>query len=272
MSRVALIVAIAAAGVSLQSGNAQAGATLAAEYLFNNTLNSDVAGAPALTPVDPQSQSGFVTDSVFGTSQLVYNFQSNPSSPAEQAGLTLATNGLIASNDYSVQMIFKLTGRDNAWRRLIDSLNRTSDAGYYFDPGNRLDIYPVISGGPTYTTGTYDNIALTVAPDGTVDAYLDGIEEFTTNTDVMNISADNLLGFFLDNTVAGGQGEWSAGNIAALRVDDGVLTREQVTALNNVTTPTAPEPPTGAPEPATLALLMTGLSGLVFLRRKRASV
>jgi hypothetical protein len=272
VSRVALIAAIAAAGVSLQSGNAQAGATLAAEYLFNNTLNSDVAGAPALTAVDPQSQSGFVTDTVFGTSQIVYNFQSTPASPAEQAGLTLATNGLIASNDYSVQMIFKLTGRDNAWRRLIDSLNRTSDSGFYFDPSNQLNIYPVISGGPTYATDTYDNIALTVAADGNVDAYLNGIEEFTVNTDVMNISADNLLGFFLDNTVAGGQGEWSAGSVAALRVYDGVLTQDQVTALNNVTSPTAPQPPTGAPEPATLALLMTGLSGIALLRRKRAAV
>jgi hypothetical protein len=88
---------------------------------------------------------------------------------------------------------------------------------------------------------------------------------------VLNISADNLLGFFLDNTVAGGQGEWSAGNIAALRVYDGVLTQDQITALNNVTTTTVPQPPTGAPEPATLALLITGLSGIAVLRRKRAA-
>ncbi len=267
MLRTALLATVAIGGLCLPIDHARASATLAAEYLFNNTLASDVAGAPALVAVDPQSQSGFVTSTVFGNSQTVYNFQSASNDGPQQAGLTLATNGLIASNDYSVQMIFELTGRDNAWRRLVDSLNRTSDSGFYFSPGNQLDIYPVIAAGPTYVTGTYDNVALTVAPDGTVNAYLNGVEEFTTNTDVMNISSDNLLGFFLDNTQGGGQGEWSPGDIAALRVYNGVLTPDQVNALNNVTSPTAPS--TDTPEPGTIAILFSGLGGLRLLRRKR---
>ena len=42
--------------------------------------------------------------------------------------------------------------------------------------------------------------------------------------------AGNTLGFFLDNTVGGGQGEWSSGNIALIKVFDTALTSGQVLA------------------------------------------
>jgi hypothetical protein len=256
---------MAAVVLLAQAGTARAAATLKAEYLFNNTLASDAGGAPALTVTDPQAASGFTTDTVFGNSQTVYNFQSSSSLPSMQAGLSFDnTGGLITDNDYSVQMIFKLTEGDGTWRRILDVQNRQSDSGFYFDPGNRLNIYPVVSSGPAYTSGTYVNVALTVAPDTTVDAYLNGVLELSTTTTVMDINnPQNLMNFFLDNVVGGGQGEWSPGDVAAIRLYNGVLTQDQVNALNNITTPVA------VPEPGSLALLSSGLAGLAFIRRRR---
>ena len=248
-----------------QAGTARAAADLKAEYLFNNTLASDAGGAPALTVTDPQGASSFTTDTVFGNSQTVYNFQSSSTAPSLQAGLSFDnTGGLITDNDYSVQMIFKLTAGNSTWRRILDVQNRQSDAGFYFNPSNQLDIFPVTSSGPTYTTGTYVNVALTVAPDNTVDAYLNGVLELTATTAVMDINnPQNVVNFFLDNVVGGGQGEWSPGNVAAIRLYNGVLTQDQVNALNNITTPVA------VPEPGSLALLSSGLAGLAFIRRRK---
>jgi hypothetical protein len=57
--------ALASLGVSAQA------ATLEAQYFFNSNFNSNVAGAPALTPVDPTGTSAFATDTVLGSSRTV---------------------------------------------------------------------------------------------------------------------------------------------------------------------------------------------------------
>lgn len=74
----------------------------------------------------------------------------------------------------------------------------------------------------------------------------------------MDISSDNILGFFLDNTIGGGIGEWSPGDIAGARIYSGVLTQAQVTELDDDLTP-AGATPTGVPEPASLVMLASGL-------------
>lgn len=83
---------------------------------------------------------------------------------------------------------------------------------------------------------------LTVASDGTVKGYIDGLTDFTTNTTVMNTSnsTTDTMSFFLDNVAAGGQGEFSDGNIAQLQLLDGVLTDAE--ALQISQNPLVPEP------------------------------
>ncbi len=51
--------------------SAGAAAVLQAEYMFNNSLASDIAGGPDLTAINPQGASGFVTDMVFGSPRTV---------------------------------------------------------------------------------------------------------------------------------------------------------------------------------------------------------
>jgi hypothetical protein len=255
-----LVSASAAAAVLCILSNAQA-QTLVADYTFNNNLNSSVAGAPALTAVDPLSSSGFGTANVFGQNQTVYNFVGNASPPSDQAGLSLDTTGLISANNYSVQMAVSLDDI-NGWRRLIDVENRTSDDGLYYDPSHVLDVYPVAGGGSAVTANTFEDVVMTVAPDNTVDLYLNNTLAFQTTTTVMDIAnAGNLINFFLDNTAGGGQGEFSSGSVADIQIYSGVLSADQVVADSLLPTPDGG---------STLALLGLGSAALTVLRRKLA--
>lgn len=200
-------------------------AELKAEYRFNNNLTSSVPGAPALVPVDPLGQNAFNSDTVNGSAQTVYTWGGNATPVTQQAGFTLDTTGLVATNSYSVQMIFKLTQREAAWRRLVDVENRQSDDGFYVDPGNHLAVFPIISSVTPFTNNVYVDVLLTV-DGGVVTAYLNGQQQFSGTSALMNINLNNqgnTLGFFIDNVIAGGQGEFSNGSIALLRLYGGVV-------------------------------------------------
>jgi hypothetical protein len=63
-----------------------------------------------------------------------------------------------------------------------------------------------------------------------VNVYLDGVLELTTpETSVMNVGAEGLMHFFLDDSET--TGEYSDARIALLRAYRGVLTDSQVAAL-----------------------------------------
>jgi hypothetical protein len=238
--------------------------TLVAQYLFGGNLASSVSGAPNLVSVDPESDNGFVTATVDGSSRTVFQWQGLATPPTDQAGLSLNTTGLIPASSYSVDMVFSLANLDG-WRRLIDVQDRTSDDGFYVNPSQQLDVYPSGSGGATLAANTYENVALTVSGT-TVTAYLNGSVAFTATTGVMAIAnAGNLMDFFLDNTAGGGQGEYSNGEIALLDIYNGVLSADQVSALNN-----SPLPGQGqsVPDlPGTAGLTTIAVAGLAALKR-----
>lgn len=273
MNNTKAVAGMAAAWIALQGGTSPSSATaatVAATYDFNGGFIANEAGAPALTPVDPQSSSAFQTDSVFGQTRTVWAFNGANVPTDQQAGLTLNTTNLIAPEDYSLDLVCKFTMRDGAWRRIVDVQNRQSDNGFYVDPSNNLDIYPVSGSTAAWTNNVYHHVVLT--DDGTqVVVYLDGISQFTSLTSEMNLdfdptsNPDRLLGLFVDNVVAGGQGEWSAGSVALARVWNGVLTPDQAQAIA--------ANPFAVPEPTTTAWLSISLLGagvLVWRRRFRA--
>jgi len=243
--RAALAVAL------LTAAAVQAAPAPVAVYQFGNTLGSSVGGAPALEAVDPLSLGGFVTDTVNGSLTTVYTFGGTGFPTDAQGGLSLDVSTLLAGHEdqYSVEIVFKFTERDNGWRRIIDVQDRQSDNGFYVDPNNRLSIFPVSSGN-AFETDVYHDVFL-VNDQGTATYYLDDGDATVSTTRVMDIDASGRMNFFLDNVVAGGQGEYSSGSVALIRIYDSALT--------------APPPP--IPEPATWALLACGL-GLVAARAR----
>ena len=233
-----------------------------AVYAFNNSFASSVAGAPSLTVTDPHATSGFASDVVFGSTQTIYNFVGTPDNPG-QAGLSLSTAGLLTSNSiYTVEVLFKFTQRDNAWRRIVDVQNRQSDNGFYVDPSNKLDVYPV-AGGASFSNGVYHDVFLS-DNNGVVKFYLDGSAQASINTAVMNIDSNNLMNFFLDNVVGGGQGEYSSGSVARISLYNVALGDQEI----------PPPVPPPVPEPETYALMLAGLGviGAAARRRQREGI
>ena len=210
-----LVFVCCVAGVLIPAAYAD---SLVAAYTFDNTLAAVEPGVAALTAVNPLSLNGYQTSVVFGDTRTTYHFDGQASPVLDQGGLDFNTTGLISPNDYSVEMVVELSDRDGAWRRLLDSSNRQSDDGLAIDPGNNLNEFPNGggSGGP-FTSNAFFDIFVTVDPFNTVAGYFDGVQQFSVTSTNLDV-ATNTLGFFLDNVVGGGQGEWSA---RERRIDQG---------------------------------------------------
>ena len=245
-------------------------ATERATYTFAGTLSALEAGAPALLATDPLEQNGFETTSLYGQERNIYRWAGNASS-AVQGGLTLDTTNLIPADHYSLSMVFELTDAADNWRRIVDVQDRASDNGLYVHPTNVLNVYPLGDVGTSaWTNDTFHHVVLTnssTSPTSTVKVYLDGVLEFTVETDVMQVSnSANLMHFFLDNIDGSGPNEYSNGRVAIIRLYEGVLTDSEVSQLA-----TDPFQALPVPEPETHALMLAGLGlvGYAAYRRRR---
>jgi len=234
-----------------------------ATYKFNNTLTAEEAGAPALLSVNPLGTNGFESATVNGSSQQVFHWRGLGNDPTTQAGLTLNASGLVSYDNYSISMTFEfLTASEfgGGWRRIVDTQNRQSDNGFYVDPNNFLQVYPVVSGSTTFTTPGFHDVVLSNLVNGNVrevKAYLDGVLQLQSDTDQLNLDNPNNLGhllhFFLDNLAGPAQLEYADGRIASLTLYDGILVGT-------------------IPEPTTWILMVAGLALMVgSAKRHRAT-
>jgi len=235
-----------------------AAATLVGSYGFDNSFASAQPGGPTLGVIDPTGTSAFGTDTVFGRTRPVWNFNGNTNPAAGQSGLSFAPTTALTADSYSVALTFKFNERQDAWRRIFDVTGRTSDAGFYVDPSNRLDVFAVSGSNVPFNGGAYRNVVLTVNGT-TVSAYADGKQSFNTVTNTLTIGAAPLI-FFADNLQGGGQGEWSSGSIAALRPYDGVLSAAEIATLNG--DPFVDPVPPAVPKPAGWATMLLGAAGV----------
>ena len=242
-------------------------ATLKASYFFNDTLSAAEGGAPALTAIDPLGLSSFETATVFGNSRRVWRFDGAVDPATDQGGLTLPTSGLLTPNSYSVEVIALWFDRGVSpgapgWRHITDVEDRTSDNGFYVNPNDNLELYPVDSGTTPYDINEFRHVVLTVSSSDNVRAYLDGTLEFSNTTSITQIDNANnpslLMHFFVDDTTSGFVNDWAEGQVALIRVWDGVLSASAVGAIA--------ADPFGVPEPSSLVLLSLG--GVITLRRR----
>ncbi|MBI3346248.1 MAG: PEP-CTERM sorting domain-containing protein [Burkholderiales bacterium] len=246
---------------------AASAATPVASYHFGGTLAADQAGVPALLALDPLGLNGFETATVHGASRSVYRWAGNGEDALQQAGLTLATSGLLADNaSYSVALTFEFATTapfGGGWRRVVDTEGRQSDNGFYVSPDQQLQavqVQPIANGSTTFTTPGFHDVLLSVSPEAgqqRVKAYLDGRLEFSTLTDVFTLAnpnnPDHLLTLFADNVAASAQQEYANGRIASLALYDGAIT------------------PSAVPEPQRAVLLLVGLGACVLRARRHRS-
>ena len=199
------------------------GATLEADYRFNDSRASSVPGAPNLTDIDTDPQTGpgndnlFATETVTGAAQRVLTFpQGN--------GLSVSTAGVIPDDSYTIAVLFRFNDT-SGYRRIVDFKAGTSDAGLYNRSG-ALNFFGSEEGTgtpitPSAANDPYHEVLLSRDALGLVIGYVDGVEQFRFNDGSRNavIGPDNSLSFFKDDAQV--SSEESAGAVARIRLFDG---------------------------------------------------
>jgi hypothetical protein len=257
------------------AGRAQ-GQTLVADYQLQNTYASSVGTIGPLAVVGNSADIAFSNDQdVDGNTQTVVHLETNYADPGDGgAGLQAQTNGYLAVDNYSVVMLadFNLSP-DLAATKVFDFKNLSSDDGLYINDTTGLLYFNGVTtavGGTPVVTGTYTQIVLTRdSSDDVVTVYEDGTEAFSfTDTSGLAILGDSTspstnayLTVFKDDAtgVAGSTvNETSVGDLARLRLYDGVLTPQDVASLD-----------TTVPEPVSGVLMLIGGGVMIFGRRRR---
>ena len=179
----------------------------------------------------------------------------------------LSLSNVFSSASYTLVFRFALADVDG-YRKIIDFKNRTSDFGLY-DYYTTADFYPqgfgplgaYAPGVPALTVVTHD------VTNDKVAVYVNGVLQlaFTDGAKLAYFNGPNNIARFFEDDFQSGPFEASAGTIDYLAVYDESLTASQVATLSVTSTP----------EPASAALLATGLAGLAGMahkRRKRVTV
>ncbi len=204
--------------------NAVTSARLKADYQFQSTLSSAVAGAPNLNNVGSNT---FGSKNVDGNPRTVLNFSPNN-------GLTLSpTVGVTPNDAYTIAVLFSFENA-TSWRKILDFKNGTVDRGLFVLDG-RLVFYNESSSsiGASITPGTFVQVVLTRDADRRVVGYVNGVMQFqfTDVRDAATISDQNTLRFFNNIPVAG---DTAAGSVARVRIYDNALSADEVAFLDRL--------------------------------------
>lgn len=197
--------------------------TLVADYRFQNSYLSVAGSPPALQPI---GHPAFVVENVDSVPSTVLAFEAGD-------GCQVPGASAVIGQAYSIAVLFRFDST-SSWRRLVDFKNRVTDYGLYSYYGN-LNFYPFITGsGGAIVDGEYVQVTLTRSAQGDVRGYVNGnpeIEFLDSGSDA-ELSIDDLLSFFQDDTVVAG--EHSSGAVARIRIWDGPLPPAAVANLNRL--------------------------------------
>ncbi len=194
------------------------------------TDNAEADAAPAALTHDYRLDGSF-TDDLGGPALVPAGGTLNPTnySFGPNQGLSLS-NGLIDSANYSIEMIFNLSGES----KFLDFKDLGSDNGIY-NFIDKLEFYPGQIGPPGAIPADTD-VHLVVTRDSSSNrfvGYVDGVQQisFTDSSgDAIFSAASNIIQFFKDDVVFADPA--SAGVVNRIRIYDGVLTPSEVAALS----------------------------------------
>jgi hypothetical protein len=256
----------------LAAASAAHSQTLEADYQLQGVYTSSVpSGIGPLTVTGDSTQVTFVTDTVDAQTQQVLRI--GVSSSGAEAGVQTQTNPFVNPANYSAVLLsnFQISTTNTGITKIFDFKNLSSDAGLYInDATGLLGFYdgamvPMLLGASStpFASGEYVQIVLTRnSATNLVTVYANGTAQFSfTDSSGLAILGDatNTGNAFLTLYQDDGQGigssnvdEGTHGNIARLRLYDGVLTADQVGGLDRT-----------IPEPATWALLAVGFATLL---------
>jgi hypothetical protein len=219
------LVVICALGVAASSLTfvASAGATLTADYRFENNFKSSGGGAPDLHEVE---SGGVFEDAMVGNSSNgVWTWQAGDGLRLNHATKVLGLNG----RTYTFVLLVNLDEVDS-YRKLVDFDNLNADEGWY-EYSESLYPYDLSEfNRQEIQAGKWRQIALTRDEDGFVRGYVGDVRIGSARDRHRDIAlgADKILHFLMDDSNVD---ESTGGQIARLRVWDGALSAAQVKDL-----------------------------------------
>ncbi len=182
-------------------------------YDFRNTLDEFGGQGPSLNVL---GTGAFVNEGLTELSCIsrpVYGFTQNSGVQFDNAAA-----GNFITGTYSVEMYFQFLD-NSGFKRILDYKNQTSDFGLYIT-ATLMQFYDVFTVNTTaFVANQY--VHLVVTRDSTskeVNMYVDGslLGSFTDSTDLATLDGANVLNFFQDDLLFGGEAR--PGRIALLKI------------------------------------------------------
>ncbi len=197
-------------------------------YDFRNNFNENSGSGPVLNVLGTGAFTDVPLPELSCLSRTVYGFTQNS---GVQFDNTAAGN--FVTETYSVEMYFEFLN-NSGFKRIIDFKNQTSDFGLYCTAGE-LQFYDGITI-PTTAFVANQYVHLVVTRDSAseeVNLYVDGalLGTFVDSTQLGVLDASNLMNFFQDDLVFGGEAR--PGNIALLKIYNTAIDGTTVTANFN---------------------------------------
>jgi len=144
---------------------------LAANYEFNNDLNSTGVTAPALSYIGTGQT--FAVETVNGVSRPVLTYTGG------NAVELRPTSGVIPSNQYEITIVTKFN-QTYSYNRILD-FKDGSDAGIYVTSGMLTFYGAGASGPPSVGPGVWVELKFTRTAAGIFTAYVNGVQQFSFN-------------------------------------------------------------------------------------------
>jgi hypothetical protein len=195
------------------------------EYNFLNSFDEEISQAPPLNVLGTGSFSNGQLSELSCLERPVYNFDQNSGFQFDNTA-----SGNLITESYSVEMYFQFAN-NTGFRRIIDFKNRTSDFGLY-STASVLQFYDAITiNTSALIAGQFVHLVVTRdSASQVVNMYVDGAlaGSFVDATGLGLLDADNVMNFFQDDLVFGGEAQ--PGTISMLKLYDQPIDNAAVAA------------------------------------------